>query len=161
MLARKRLIPAYDANGKAWHSWRVLILPYFESNRFYGRHDRTEPWNRPLVIDSEVADVRVKVLEEGHPVRDLEMGLEAVMEATSERSAKVTKVSERIPISPRARLTRSGVVPLEWPSMNVETRQRNPFIDRFNLADFSSEDWMAYLIHHTASAVATEERRAD
>lgn len=44
--------PAYiaDAHGKRLHSWRILILPYFntpESRKLYDQYDFTEPWNGP------------------------------------------------------------------------------------------------------------------
>lgn len=38
----------YDANGNALHSWRVLILPFIQSNRFYDTYALEEPWNGPL-----------------------------------------------------------------------------------------------------------------
>jgi hypothetical protein len=35
-----------DSNGKAMHSWRVLILPFIEEgNALYQRYDFSEPWN--------------------------------------------------------------------------------------------------------------------
>jgi len=41
--------PAYicDENGKPMHSWRVLILPYFNEEAAYARYDFTKPWNSP------------------------------------------------------------------------------------------------------------------
>ncbi len=45
--------PAFiaDADGKPMHSWRVLILPYFEDNEelraLYQQYDLNEPWNGP------------------------------------------------------------------------------------------------------------------
>ena len=45
--------PAYiaDENGIPMHSWRVLILPYFEHNEelkaLYQQYDLHEPWNGP------------------------------------------------------------------------------------------------------------------
>lgn len=43
------LPPAYttDASGKPLHSWRVLVLPYIESNDLYGRINLEEPWDSP------------------------------------------------------------------------------------------------------------------
>ena len=40
--------PAYiaDKNGKPMHSWRVLILPYLNSN-LYKTYDFSEPWDGP------------------------------------------------------------------------------------------------------------------
>lgn len=49
------LPPAYlcDESGNPTLSWRVLILPYLESNTLYQRFDLAEPWdgpnNRPLL----------------------------------------------------------------------------------------------------------------
>lgn len=39
--------PAYlaDVDGKAMHSWRVLILPYLEERELFEDYDFTEPWN--------------------------------------------------------------------------------------------------------------------
>lgn len=34
-----------DADGHPLHSWRVLLLPYIQSNRFYGRYDLDQPWD--------------------------------------------------------------------------------------------------------------------
>jgi prepilin-type processing-associated H-X9-DG protein len=44
--------PAYvaDADGKPMHSWRVLLLPFFEEaglKRLYESYDFSEPWNGP------------------------------------------------------------------------------------------------------------------
>ncbi len=44
--------PAYiaDQNGVPMHSWRVLILPYFEDeecHRLYEQYDLNEPWDGP------------------------------------------------------------------------------------------------------------------
>jgi hypothetical protein len=41
--------PAYVAgpDGRPWHSWRVLILPYIEEQRLYDRYDFDEPWDGP------------------------------------------------------------------------------------------------------------------
>ena len=36
-----------DADGNLAHSWRVLILPYLDSQEFYERYDFSEPWNGP------------------------------------------------------------------------------------------------------------------
>lgn len=37
----------YDDDGKAMHSWRVLVLPYLESTGIYSAYDLTQPWNGP------------------------------------------------------------------------------------------------------------------
>lgn len=41
--------PAYvkGPNGKPWHSWRVLILPYLECMPLYNQYRFNEPWNGP------------------------------------------------------------------------------------------------------------------
>ena len=36
-----------DANGNPAHSWRVLILPFLDSQEIYDRYDFSEPWNGP------------------------------------------------------------------------------------------------------------------
>ena len=37
----------YGPDGKPWHSWRVLILPYLEQSAIYRRYRFDEPWNGP------------------------------------------------------------------------------------------------------------------
>lgn len=34
-------------DGKPWHSWRVLILPYIEQDALFKRYRLDEPWNGP------------------------------------------------------------------------------------------------------------------
>jgi Protein of unknown function (DUF1559) len=34
-------------DGKPWHSWRVLILPYMEHSSVYEKYRFDEPWNGP------------------------------------------------------------------------------------------------------------------
>ncbi len=34
-------------DGKPWHSWRMLILPYVESNTIYSQYRFDEPWDGP------------------------------------------------------------------------------------------------------------------
>jgi prepilin-type processing-associated H-X9-DG protein len=34
-------------DGKPWHSWRVLLLPYLEQKVLYEQYDFSEPWNGP------------------------------------------------------------------------------------------------------------------
>jgi hypothetical protein len=34
-------------DGKRWHSWRVLILPYIEQHKVYDAYRFDEPWNGP------------------------------------------------------------------------------------------------------------------
>lgn len=42
--------PAYtvDADGKALHSWRTLILPWLEQKALYDSIDLTKPWDDPV-----------------------------------------------------------------------------------------------------------------
>jgi prepilin-type processing-associated H-X9-DG protein len=37
----------YGPDGKPWHSWRVLILPYIESMELYKAYDFSQPWDSP------------------------------------------------------------------------------------------------------------------
>ena len=41
--------PAYvpGPDGKPWHSWRVLILPFIEQEGLYKQYDFDEPWDGP------------------------------------------------------------------------------------------------------------------
>jgi hypothetical protein len=41
--------PAYQLgpDGKPWHSWRVLLLPYIEQDRIFKQYRFDEPWNSP------------------------------------------------------------------------------------------------------------------
>ena len=43
------LPPAYIAgpDGKPWHSWRVLVLPYLGHESLYSQYRFDEPWNGP------------------------------------------------------------------------------------------------------------------
>lgn len=34
-------------DGKAWHSWRVLLAPYLGAKTFYSQYRMDEPWNGP------------------------------------------------------------------------------------------------------------------
>lgn len=34
-------------DGKPWHSWRVLLLPYLERSDLYERYDFSQPWDSP------------------------------------------------------------------------------------------------------------------
>lgn len=45
------LPPAYvlGPDGKPWHSWRVLLLPYMEGDDVYRRYRFDEPWNGPNI----------------------------------------------------------------------------------------------------------------
>jgi hypothetical protein len=37
----------FGPDGKPWHSWRVLILPYLEEASLYDQYSFDEPWNGP------------------------------------------------------------------------------------------------------------------
>ena len=37
----------FGPDGKPWHSWRVLLLPYLEQNALYEQYDFSEPWDSP------------------------------------------------------------------------------------------------------------------
>lgn len=37
----------YGPDGKPWHSWRVLILPFIEQSNLYRQYRFDEPWNGP------------------------------------------------------------------------------------------------------------------
>ena len=41
--------PAYvpGPDGKPWHSWRVLVLPFIEQQSLYDQYDFGEPWDGP------------------------------------------------------------------------------------------------------------------
>lgn len=34
-------------DGKSWHSWRILILPYIEQKELYDAYNFDEPWDGP------------------------------------------------------------------------------------------------------------------
>src|SRR5579863_7317837 len=62
--------PAYvmGNDGKPWHSWRVLLLPFLDQKPLYDRYRFDEPWNgthnrdlhllRPRVYGSRRANSR-------------------------------------------------------------------------------------------------------
>jgi len=37
----------YGPDGKPWHSWRVLLLPYMEQVGLYNQYDFSQPWDAP------------------------------------------------------------------------------------------------------------------
>ena len=45
----KTFPPAFvnGPDGKAWHSWRVLILPFLGEEKLYAEYRFDEPWNGP------------------------------------------------------------------------------------------------------------------
>jgi len=40
----------YGPDGKPWHSWRVLLLPFLEQAALYEQYDFSEPWDSPKNI---------------------------------------------------------------------------------------------------------------
>lgn len=54
------LPPAYtvDADGKRLHSWRTLILPYFEQSKLYESIDLAKPWDDP--VNAHALKTRIK-----------------------------------------------------------------------------------------------------
>jgi hypothetical protein len=47
--ATNHLPPAvvFGPDGKPWHSWRVLLLPYLGETQLFNRYDFTQPWDSP------------------------------------------------------------------------------------------------------------------
>jgi hypothetical protein len=47
--AHGHLPPPYvlGPDGKRWHSWRVLILPYIEQDALFNEYKFDEPWDGP------------------------------------------------------------------------------------------------------------------
>lgn len=37
----------YGPDGKPWHSWRVLILPYLDAQPLFSEYDFRQPWDSP------------------------------------------------------------------------------------------------------------------
>lgn len=65
----ERLPPASvrDAEGRALHSWRVLILPYLDQHEVYVRYWQDEPWDGPL--NAELHEITLDVYQ-CRPMRD-------------------------------------------------------------------------------------------
>jgi hypothetical protein len=57
------LPPAYvlGLDGKPWHSWRVLILPYLEEHDLYDKYRFDEPWDGPN--NRKLAEFMPRVLQ--------------------------------------------------------------------------------------------------
>lgn len=49
----------YGPDGKPWHSWRVLLLPFLDERQLYDRYDFSQPWNgaRNIHIANAAPDV--------------------------------------------------------------------------------------------------------
>lgn len=47
----------FDVNGKPLHSWRTLILPYFDQKALYDKIDLTRPWDDPVNKEAFAARV--------------------------------------------------------------------------------------------------------
>jgi type II secretory pathway pseudopilin PulG len=68
--------PAYTVgpDGKPWHSWRVLVLPYLGTteNHLYHRYDRGQPWNAPHNVQllSSMPSVFVSPADEAAAARN-------------------------------------------------------------------------------------------
>ena len=62
--AHRRLPPAviFGPDGRPWHSWRVLILPYIEQNRLYEQYDFSQPWDSPK--NRPIADTVIDVFRD-------------------------------------------------------------------------------------------------
>lgn len=91
--------PAYEIgpDGRPWHSWRVLILPYIEQNELFREYDFCEPWDGPN--NRKLADrmPRIYALHEMHQPGNVEanylvvVGDETVWPGANTRShAEVT-----------------------------------------------------------------------
>ena len=58
----------YGPDGKPWHSWRVLILPYIEHVDLYNEYDFSQPWDSPknkALIDKVPSQYRDPIYGEG------------------------------------------------------------------------------------------------
>jgi hypothetical protein len=52
---------AFGPDGKPWHSWRVLILPFLDQGRLFNLYDFGQPWDSPrnrVLIDQMPAIYR-------------------------------------------------------------------------------------------------------
>ncbi len=64
----KAFPPAYttDANGKPLHSWRTLLLPFFEQQALYSKIDLDKPWDDPVNLPFNQVVVPVFACPSGH-----------------------------------------------------------------------------------------------
>lgn len=60
----------YGPDGKPWHSWRVLILPFMEQNTVYQAYDFTVPWDHPK--NKKVVDTVIKIYTD--PIHGADVG---------------------------------------------------------------------------------------
>ncbi len=46
-------------DGRPWHSWRVLLLPFLEETKLYEQYDFSEPWDSPknAAVAAKIVDV--------------------------------------------------------------------------------------------------------
>ena len=56
-------------NGKPWHSWRVLVLPFIEELDLYKQYDFSQPWDSPknLAVAEKMPAVFRDPAREGPP----------------------------------------------------------------------------------------------
>lgn len=56
-------------DGRPWHSWRVLLLPFLEKNDLAEKYDFSEPWDSPrnLPLAEQVVDLYRDPAREGQP----------------------------------------------------------------------------------------------
>ncbi len=56
-------------DGKPWHSWRVLLLPYLQENELYKQYDFSQPWDSPknLAVAEKMPKVFRDPAREGPP----------------------------------------------------------------------------------------------
>ncbi|MEZ6046073.1 MAG: DUF1559 domain-containing protein [Planctomycetaceae bacterium] len=49
----------YGPDGKPWHSWRTLLLPYLEKQNLYEMYDFTQPWDSEdnIALLNQIGDV--------------------------------------------------------------------------------------------------------
>lgn len=76
------LPPAYtvDANGKALHSWRTLLLPYLDQRELYESIDLSKPWDDPVNAKAfeQMPDAYACPQMEGGDQRTLYLGVGGV-----------------------------------------------------------------------------------
>lgn len=46
-------------DGRPWHSWRVLLLPFFEEVNLYKEYDFSQPWDAPANLEAAKKQVPV------------------------------------------------------------------------------------------------------